>query len=152
MFEYTGQKWSQTTLGSTENGIIDIVFSAQNWGSLYKPDTIITAEYYPKDNEKFEIQHAFYYIYSAYTSADDGVLNPTKTFSGDYALIVNNNNNTDKIIENDNSLYDKMFKISGEKIDSIFQEAVSKIEIESGELAEFEIIKQYLERTATEIS
>lgn len=39
----------------------------------------------------------------------------------------------------------KCLRSHGDKIDQIFQTAINEIQIESGELAEFEIVKKYLE-------
>lgn len=130
-YEYSGQSWEKTNIGPVHDNLIWVTFEAKDYGTLYKPDSIITAEFVPIDTETFDNVHAFFYIRSPYTVITDGILNTDNTFSGDYALIKNNNNNTDKIINNDNNLYDKMFYISGDKIDGILQEAIQKIEIES---------------------
>lgn len=74
----------------------------------------------------YQNQHAYYYIYSQYTQVNNGVLDTKNTFSGDYALIVNSNNNTDKIINNDNSLYDKMFTIESGDIQNIIDDFTSQ--------------------------
>lgn len=129
-FEYSGQYWEKTNIGTVHDNMIWVTFEAKDYGKTLKPDSIIHAEFVPNTTD-FSNVHADFYIRSPYTNITNGVLNVDNTFSGDYAIINNNDKNTDKIINNDNSLYDKMFYISGDKIDGILQEAIQKIEIES---------------------
>lgn len=59
---------------------------------------------------------------------------------------MNDDKNTDKVIDKMEELYNKMFTVSGEQIDNIINNTMNSIQIESGEIAEVSQIMDYLKR------
>lgn len=128
-------------IGTTTNDLISVTIP----GNIVNSNTLYTLTMYSLYDSDFPNISQPFYITDRNTIITNGALNTDDTFSGDYYNNYNNDTNTEKVINNNNNFYDKMFKVSGDKIDEIFTNAMESIEIESGELAEFEIIKNYLQ-------
>lgn len=68
MYESTGEHWTQYTIGLIDQDIIDVTFSALNWGTLYKADSIIHAEFVPKSRRLSKPARVLLYLFTIYSS------------------------------------------------------------------------------------
>lgn len=147
-YRYYQGKWKLNKItkiqdiGEVEQNLISVTIK----GRYLASNTLYSLQMNPDPDSEFAPYSQPFFMKDRHTSITNGALDLENTFSGDYYNNYNNDTNTDKIIDNDQSLYDKMFTVSGEQMQQILDNTIAQINIPSGELEEIDMIFNYLNR------
>lgn len=158
-FKYSGDTWTTRNIGQIHDNMYWVEFKASDYGTRLIPDSLLHAEFIPNTNE-FNHIHVDFYVRSPHTDIVDGVLQVDGTFSGDYALIVNSNNNTDKIINNENekddfwkNTYNNLFTLDSGDVTELNNQLNDMIDTEelSGINEELDLFDNLTNMTPTDL-